>query len=183
MRFEQLAVEGAFRVTLDVHGDARGGFARTFCVDEFAATGIDFTPVQCNLSRNPTQGTLRGLHFQLPPHEEAKLVQCVRGAIFDAIVDLRPTSPSYRKSVWVELTDGNDTLLYIPPGCAHGFLTTRPECDVFYYMGSRFVAGAGAGIRWDDPALAIPWPSAPTVISERDAGYPTLAQIDPAVLA
>ena len=179
MLFEPLAVEGAFRVTLDVHGDARGGFARTFCIDEFAAAGLDFTPVQCNLSRNPVQGTLRGMHFQLPPHEEAKLVHCVRGAIFDAIVDLRPGSANFGSAAWVDLTDANDTLLYIPAGCAHGFLTMRPDSEVFYYMGRRFAAGAGAGIRWDDPALGIPWPAAPIVISERDAGYPTLAQIDP----
>lgn len=183
MRFEPLPVAGAYRVLLEVHGDARGGFARTFCVDDFAAAGIDFAPVQCNLSRNPTQGTLRGLHFQMPPHEEAKLVQCTRGAVFDVLVDLRPASASFGRAAWAELNETNDTLLYIPAGCAHGFLTTAPDSDVFYMMGSRFVAGAGAGLRWDDPALGIPWPAAPTLISERDAGYPTLADLDPGMLA
>lgn len=178
MRFEPLAVEGAYRVLLDVHGDARGGFARTYCVDDFAAAGIAFAPVQCNLSRNPQSGTLRGLHFQQPPHEEAKLVQCVRGKIFDAIVDVRPASPTFGRAAWAELTETNDTLLYIPPGCAHGFLTTAAHSDVFYYMGSRFVPAAAAGIRWDDPALLIPWPAAPALISERDAGYPVLTGLD-----
>ena len=177
MRFEPLAVAGAYRVLLDPHNDARGGFARTFCVDEFAAAGIDFAPVQCNLSRNPAKGTLRGMHFQTPPHTEAKMVQCVRGSIFDAIVDLRRESPSFGKAAWAELTAANDTLLYVPAGCAHGFLTTAPDSDVFYYMGSRFVPGADAGLRWDDPALGIPWPGTPSVISERDAGYPGLAEL------
>lgn len=183
MRFEPLAVTGAFRVHLDMRGDARGGFARTFCVDEFHAAGVAFAPVQCNLSRNPVAGTLRGMHFQVAPHEEAKLVQCTRGAIFDAIVDLRVASPSFGTAAWSDLTEANDTLLYIPPGCAHGFLTTAPDSDVFYYMDSRFVAGAGAGVRWDDPALGIPWPGVPTVISERDAGYPLLAEIEPGMLS
>lgn len=183
MRFAPIGVAGAYRVLLDVHGDARGGFARTFCIDTFAAAGIDFAPVQCNLSRNPTAGTLRGLHFQVPPHEEAKLVHCTRGGIFDAVVDLRRASPTYGAAAWAELTDANDTLLYVPPGCAHGFLTTAPDSEVCYYMGSRFVAGAGAGIRWDDPALGIPWPAAPTLVSERDATYPTLAEFGAGVPA
>ena len=176
MRFDPLDVAGAYRVRLDVHGDARGSFARTFCIDAFAAAGIDFVPVQCNLSRNPARGTLRGLHFQRPPHAEAKLVQCLRGGIFDAVVDLRRDSPSFGRAAWADLTDA-DSLLYIPTGCAHGFLTTAPDTDVFYYMGSRCGAGAGAGLRWDDPALAIPWPAEPTIMSERDAGYPGLAEL------
>lgn len=174
MRFEPLPVQGACRVLLDMRVDDRGGFARTFCTDEFHAAGIAFSPVQCNLSRNPRAGTLRGLHFQVAPHEEAKLVQCTRGSVFDAIVDLRRDSPSFGKAAWADLTDANDTLLYVPAGCAHGFLTRAPDSEVFYYMGSRFVDGTGAGLRWDDPALGIPWPAAPAVMSRRDAGYPTL---------
>lgn len=183
MRFEQLEIPGAFLVHLDVRQDDRGLFARTYCVDEFARAGIDFVPVQGNLSRNTAEGTLRGLHFQRPPHEEAKLVQCVAGSLFDAIVDLRRGSPTFGRSASVTLDADSGRLLYIPPGCAHGFLTTAPATDIIYAMGSRFVDGAGRGIRWDDPDLGIPWPSRPRVISDRDAGYPPLAEIDPELLS
>ena len=183
MRFEPLAIEGAYRVLLDVHTDDRGGFARTFCGDEFAVAGIDFAVAQCNISRNTAAGTLRGMHFQPPPFAEAKLVQCVQGAIFDAIVDLRRGSPSFGRAAWAELSAAGDTLLYIPEGCAHGFLTLAPDTHVFYYMGKRFVPGKGAGLRWDDPALAIPWPAAPALISERDATYPLFAELPVEMLA
>lgn len=183
MRFEPLAIQGAYRVLLDVHTDERGGFARTFCADEFAEAGIAFAPAQCNISRNPRAGTLRGMHFQPPPFAEAKLVQCVRGAIFDAIVDLRRASPSFGRAAWVELSDAGDSLLYIPEGCAHGFLTTAPDTHVLYYMGVAFVPGHAAGLRFGDAALGIPWPAAPTLISERDATYPLLADLPPELLA
>lgn len=179
LRFEGVGIDGAFVVHLDERRDERGSFARTFCVDEFAAAGIDFAPVQCNLSRNTAAGTLRGMHFQTPPHEEAKLVQCVQGALFDAIVDVRPDSPTFGRTANVTLEADGSTLFYIPPGCAHGFLTTKPDTSILYYMGSRFVPGADRGIRWDDPALAIPWPGAPQVISDRDASYPTLGEVFP----
>ncbi len=183
MRFEEASVAGAFIVHLEAHRDDRGSFARTYCGGEFQGAGIDFAPVQCNLSRNPRAGTLRGMHFQRPPHEEAKLVQCVKGRVFDAVVDLRRGSPSFGKASWTELSDANDRMFYIPPGCAHGFLTLEPHSDLIYYMGSSFVAGAGEGLRWDDPELGIPWPAAPDLISERDAGYPTLNALDPALLS
>ncbi len=177
MRFESVAVDGAFVVHLDERHDERGSFARTFCVDEFAAAGIDFAPVQCNLSRNTAAGTLRGLHFQSPPHEEAKLVQCISGALFDVIVDLREDSPTFGRTASVVLDAAAGRLFYIPPGCAHGFLTREPDTTIFYSMGSRFVAGADRGIRWNDPELAIPWPDAPRVISDRDATYPLFADV------
>lgn len=183
MRFEPLAIDGAYRVLLDVHRDDRGAFARTFCGDAFAAIGVDFVAAQCNISRNPTAGTLRGMHFQPPPFAEAKLVQCVHGAMFDAIVDLRRTSPSFGQAAWIELSEASDTLLYIPAGCAHGFVTLQADTHVFYYIGTRFVPGKAAGLRWDDPALAIPWPLAPTLMSERDATYPCLADLPPELLA
>lgn len=178
MQFESTGIEGAFIVHLDVHKDERGEFARTYCVDEFAAVGINFVPVQCNISRNPARGTLRGMHFQRSPHEESKLVQCVSGEAFDAIVDLRRDSPTFGRSAVTELTDENDRLLYIPPGFAHGFLTTAPDTSILYYMGSRFVPRAGEGVRWNDPVLRIEWPADPAVISDRDASYPLLASID-----
>jgi dTDP-4-dehydrorhamnose 3,5-epimerase len=177
MRFENVPVDGAFVVHLDERRDERGSFARTYCVDEFTDAGIDFAPVQCNLSRNTAAGTLRGMHFQAPPHEEAKLVQCVQGALFDAIIDVRPGSPTFGRTASLTLDADDGRLLYIPPGCAHGFLTLAPDTAILYYMGSRFVAGADRGIRWDDPALAIPWPGAPAVISDRDASYPTFAEV------
>lgn len=183
MRFEPLAIDGAYRVLLDVHSDDRGGFARTFCGGAFAAIGVDFAAAQCNISRNPAAGTLRGMHFQPPPFAEAKLVQCVHGALFDAIVDLRRASPRFGQAAWIELTEANDTMLYIPAGCAHGFLTLTQDTHVLYYIGARFVPGKGAGLRWNDPALAIPWPTAPTLMSERDATYPLFAELPPEMLA
>lgn len=171
MHFVSTRVQGAFIVELDAMQDARGSFARTFCGDEFAAAGIDFAVVQANVSRNAQRLTLRGLHLQADPHGEAKLVQCVRGRIFDVAVDLRPGSPTWRHYAAVELDADGDRLFFIPPGCAHGFLTLEDDSDLIYYMGSAYVAGVGTGVRWDDPAFGITWPAAPRVISERDAGY------------
>jgi dTDP-4-dehydrorhamnose 3,5-epimerase len=175
MRFEATAIAGAFIVRCAPQMDARGSFARTFCAEAFAAAGIAFQPVQLNLSRNPQVHTLRGLHGNVPPHEEAKLVQCVRGEIFDVAVDLRKGSPTYLAHVGVTLAAEGDVLFYIPPGCLHGFLTLRPDSDVLYHMGSAFVPGVGYGLRWNDPALGIVWPAVPGVISARDAGYPDFA--------
>ena len=172
MRLIESDVTGAFVVELALHHDERGAFARTYCRKAFAEAGIDFVPLQCNISRNPRAGTLRGMHYQMAPHGEAKLVQCVRGRIFDVAVDLRSDSPSFGNWAGLELSADGDQLFYIPSGCAHGFLTLEPETDVLYYMGAPFVPGAGAGVRWDDPAFAVAWPAKPLVISERDATYP-----------
>ena len=120
----------------------------------------------------PKAGTLRGLHFQAPPHEEAKLIQCVRGRVFDVAVDLRRHAPSFRRSVCTELSADGNRLFLIPKGCAHGFLTLEDNSDILYYMGDAFVPGVGQGVRWNDPAFEIPWPAAPRLISERDAAYP-----------
>lgn len=172
MRMVPTAIDGAFFVELDAHSDERGAFARTYCADAFRDFGIPFEPIQCNISRNPGRGTLRGLHLQRPPHEEAKLVQCVRGRVFDVAVDLRRSSTTFQAAVGVELAADGDRLFYIPEGCAHGFLTLEPDSDVFYYMGSPYVPGAATGVRWDDPAFGIAWPERPRLISDRDAGYP-----------
>ena len=171
MEFVPTAIAGAFIIERAPVVDARGSFARTCCGAEFAAAGIDFQVVQMNLSRNPQANTLRGLHGQQPPHAEAKLVQCVRGRIFDVAVDVRAGSPSYGRWAGVELAGAGDASFYIPPGCLHGFLTLEPECDVLYHMGTAFVAGVGMGARFDDPAFGIVWPAAPAVISNRDAGF------------
>ena len=175
MRFEPTAIAGAFIVAMEPQADDRGSFARSFCEGEFAAAGIDFRVVQLNLSRNPRARTLRGMHGQRPPHEEAKLIQCVRGRIFDVAVDLRRGSSTYLAHAGVDLDAGGERLFYVPPGCLHGFLTLNDDSDVLYHMGSAFVPGAGFGLRWNDPALGIAWPTVPTVLSERDAAYPDFA--------
>ena len=175
MEFRPTAIAGAFIVELAPQADERGSFARTFCTDEFARAGIDFDAVQVNLSRNIARHTLRGMHCQAEPHAEAKLVQCTRGRIFDVAIDLRRTSPSWKAVVSVELDADANQLFYIPPGCAHGFLTLEAHSDLLYYMGTRFVPGVGLGVRWDDPAFGVDWPAAPAVISDRDATYPDYA--------
>ncbi len=171
MEFTPTAIAGAYLVTMQPITDDRGSFARSFCTAEFAAAGIDFTPVQMNLSRNPQVHTLRGLHTQADPYGEAKLVQCGRGRIFDVAVDLRRTSPSFGAHVGVTLAAGGNDLFFIPAGCAHGFLTLEADSDVLYYMGTAFVPGVGLGVRWDDPAFGIAWPAVPKLMSARDAGY------------
>jgi len=172
LRFQPTEIDGAFFIELEVHADERGLFARTFCEDVFAKAGAQMRIAQANISRNPKAGTLRGLHFQAPPHEETKLIQCVRGRIFDVAVDLRRHSPSFCRSVCTELSADGNRLFLIPKGCAHGFLTLDDNSDILYYMGDAFVPGAGQGVRWNDPAFNIPWPAAPRLISERDAAYP-----------
>nr|WP_241697592.1 dTDP-4-dehydrorhamnose 3,5-epimerase [Mariprofundus sp. NF] len=152
--------------------DERGFFARSWCRDEFEEHGLNSNLVQCNISYNSSKGTLRGMHFQLPPHEEAKLVRCIRGAIYDVIVDLRPASPTYCQWQGVELNESNRSALYIPEGFAHGFLTLTDDAEVFYQMSSVFVPGSAAGIRWDDPTFAIHWPEQPQCLSDKDQTYP-----------
>jgi dTDP-4-dehydrorhamnose 3,5-epimerase len=155
--------------------DERGSFARTYCLDEFAQYGIDFVPVQISLSSNLHAGTLRGLHFQAPPQEEAKLVSCTRGSVFDVAVDLRDGSQTYRRWVAAQLTAENRRSLYIPAGCAHGFQTLEDETEVLYLISKRYDSSLQRGVRWDDPALEIAWPAEPTLISERDRSFPDFA--------
>ena len=171
MRFEPTAIAGAFFVELEAHEDDRGLFARIFCEEAFAQAGIALRIAQANISRNPKAGTLRGMHYQVPPHGEDKLVQCVRGRIFDVAVDLRPDAPSYRRSVSTELSADDTRLFFIPKGCAHGFLTLEDASDVFYFMGTAYIKDYGRGVRWDDPTFDIPWPESPRIISERDRSY------------
>ncbi len=173
MRFLPTGIEGFRIVELDIHRDDRGGFARTFCAQSFADAGIDFQVVQANLSINPALHTLRGLHLQQAPHGEPKIVSCTRGRIFDVAVDLREDSPTYLKWEGVEL--GLGRMAWLDKGLAHGFLTLEPDSDVHYLMGAPFVPESARGYRWNDPALAIDWPAAPAVISDRDAGHPLIA--------
>jgi len=172
MRFSETKIPGVLIVDIEAHEDARGAFARLQCPEEFAAAGHPFAPAQTSLSRNPHAGTLRGMHYQPAPYAETKLVRAVRGRIFDVALDLRPGSPTWRQWTGAELSADNARALFIPEGVAHGFLTLEPDTDVLYQISPAFQPGHEAGVRWDDPAFAIAWPSAPKVISERDLGYP-----------
>jgi dTDP-4-dehydrorhamnose 3,5-epimerase len=175
VRFRETPLPGAWVIELDLLGDERGWFARTYDAAEFAARGLEPVGVQCNSSFNAARGTLRGLHFQRAPHGEAKLVRCVRGAIWDVGVDLRPDSPAYCRWHAVELTADNRLGYYLPAGLAHGFQTLTEDCEVQYLMGHEYVPDAAAGVRWDDPAFGIDWPTGERVISERDQAFEDFA--------
>lgn len=172
MKFEPLALPGAVLVQIEPHRDERGFFARTFCQEEFAEAGLPTRFPQANLSSNTLAGTVRGMHFQAPPHEEPKLIRCVRGAVYDVIIDLRPTSPTYRQSLGAELNQDNHAALYVPPGFAHGFQTLADNSELLYMMGQTYNPQAARGVRWNDPAFAVSWPLPISIISQRDATYP-----------
>lgn len=174
LAFNALPLSGAFLVSGTRHDDDRGWFARSWCARELAAHGLTAVIAQSSFSWNDRAGTLRGLHYQASPHEEAKLVTCVRGRIWDVIVDLRTGSPTYGAWHGVEL-DGDQPLgLYVPEGFAHGFLTMADDTLVLYQISTFYDPAAARGIRWDDPALAIAWPNEPSVISPADLSWPTL---------
>ena len=172
MVFTATKLAGAFIIDLERHEDQRGFFARTWCQREFEARRLNPRLVQCNISFNKKKGTLRGIHFQSPPHEEAKLVRCTMGAIHDVILDLRPHSPTFKEHVAVVLSAENRTMIYVPEGVAHGFQTLEDHTEVFYQMSEFDAPGSELGVRWDDPAFGIQWPVAERTISERDRSYP-----------
>jgi dTDP-4-dehydrorhamnose 3,5-epimerase len=172
MKFQETKLAGVFEIDLDLMADERGFFARSWCQREFESVGLNARLVQCNVSFNLAEATLRGLHYQAPPFAEAKLVRCTSGAIYDVAVDLRPDSPSFRQWLGVNLTAANRTMLYIPEGLAHGFLTLQPNTEVFYQMSEFYDPASARGIRWNDPAFYIEWPREPQVMSERDRNYP-----------
>ncbi|MDX1486247.1 MAG: dTDP-4-dehydrorhamnose 3,5-epimerase [Alphaproteobacteria bacterium] len=180
MIFKDTTVEGVYLVEAEPCRDTRGYFARTWCQSEFERRGLNASLVQCSTSYNENAGTLRGLHYQAPPHMEAKLVRCTRGALFDVVVDLRKESASYGKWAGFELSAENGHMVYIPEGLAHGFQTLVPETEIFYQISTHYAPDCAAGIRWDDPDLAIDWPPvAQRVISERDAQHPGFADTPP----
>jgi dTDP-4-dehydrorhamnose 3,5-epimerase len=170
--FTETVLSGAWILDLQEIHDNRGFFARSFCQNEFAARGLKTDAVQCNISFNNNRGTLRGMHFQLAPKAEAKLVRCTRGAIHDVIIDLRPESATYCQWIAVELTRDNHRALYIPEGFAHGFQTLEDDSEVFYQMFEFFAPECAAGVRWDDPAFNVQWPLPRPIISEKDLSYP-----------
>ena len=176
MIFTKTNLDGAFIVETQKLEDERGFFARTFCQREFQKHGLNTNLAQCNISYNKVKGTLRGMHFQIAPHQEAKLVRCTQGAIHDVIIDIRPDSPTYLKHFAIDLTANENNALYVPEGFAHGFLTLEPETYVFYQMSEFYAPGYGRGFRWNDPTFNIEWHGDVNMISERDASYPNYSE-------
>lgn len=185
MIFREIALGGAYVIELEPHSDERGQFARGWCREEFAREGLDIEVAQGNVSINPVRGTLRGMHWQAEPHAEAKLVRCVRGAIYDVVVDVDPASPTRYEWFGLELSPASLRMLYVPPGFAHGFQTLRDDTEVDYLVSTPYVASAGRGLRYDDPALAISWPLPVSRISKQDMSWPLIdrERIDPPLRA
>lgn len=175
MKFMDTAISGVFLVTTERHTDERGFFARTFCRDEFSARGLIADFVQHSVAFNPVAATLRGIHYQGAPYEETKLVRCLRGSMFDVVVDLRPDSPTRGRWQSFVLTDDALDSVYVPRGCAHGYLTLTDDCLVEYLIDTPYVADAASGVRFDDPQLDIAWPRNPVLMSTRDLSYAPLS--------
>ena len=174
MLFSETPLSNAFVIDLEQKPDSRGFFARSFCAAEFEAHGLKPVVAQCNLSFNHRRGTLRGMHYQVPPAAEAKLVRCTRGAIYDVIVDLRPDSPTYMQHFGVELSEENRRALYVPEMFAHGYQALTDGAEVTYQVSEAYTPGCERGLRHDDPALGIVWPIPVTVISDKDRAWPLL---------
>lgn len=174
MNFTETPLMGAFVIEPDIFRDERGYFSQVYLRNEFARFGLETEFIQWSVSQNEQRGTLRGMHFQASPFEQAKLVQCLRGALFDVIVDLRPTSPTYRNWFGVELSERNGNTLFIPKGFAHGFITLEPDSLIYYHLSHVYTPEQQRGIRWNDPLLNIHWPIEPTCVSDRDRNYPLI---------
>ena len=175
MKFRETRISGVCEVCLEPHTDERGFFARYWCQKEFADHGLDSKLVQCNISRNTRKGTLRGMHFQEAPFSETKIVRCTRGSVYDVVLDLRPQSKTFKNWIAVTLTEETGNSVYVPDGCAHGFLTLTDGADVFYQMSEFYKPEAARGVRWNDPAFGIQWPTEVNMISDRDRTYPDFA--------
>ena len=172
MKFLETPLSRAFLIDLEPHGDDRGSFARAFCKKEFAAQGLSPEFVQVNNSVSSLRGTLRGMHYQLPPCAETKLLRCVRGSVWDVIIDLRPNSPTFRQWYGAELSGANRRAMYVPKGFAHGFISLVDDVEVMYFVDEYYAPDHERGIRWNDPTFKIEWPIQPVVISEKDRGHP-----------
>ena len=175
--FTETGIPGAWVIDPNPQEDERGRFMRVWCAREFANHGLSFIPVQANMGFSVRKGTLRGVHFQVSPALEAKLVRCTRGAIFDVVLDLRPESPSYRRWYGVELSAENARMLYLPEHCGHGYQTLVDNTEMHYMASEFYTASAARGVRYDDPAFKIQWPLALTVISEQDRSWPLVESL------
>ena len=173
MIFKETRLKGSYIIELERIADERGFFSRAWCQKEFQSHGLNPNVAQCNLSYNTLKGTLRGIHFQIAPYEEAKIVRCISGQIYDVIVDLRPESPTYLQWLGLELSSTNRKMIYVPENFAHGYLTLADHTEVFYQVSQFYAPGSESGIRWDDPALRIKWPRFDNlIISEKDQSWP-----------
>lgn len=168
MKYHPTPLDGAFTIELEKRGDDRGFFARFFCAEEFARQGLESRIAQINNSLSRHAGTLRGMHYQLAPKAETKIVRCIRGALLDVIIDLRPGSPTFCRHFAVELNAGNRTMLYVPKGFAHGFMTLTDDTEALYLATESYSPGHERGVRWNDPKFGIAWPREPSVISDKD---------------
>jgi dTDP-4-dehydrorhamnose 3,5-epimerase len=175
MLFSETDIDGAFLIEPEPRVDDRGFFARMFCTAELAERGLAGNISQVNTGFSPRAGTLRGLHFQLAPHAEVKIARCLRGSVFDVAVDLRDGSPTYKRWTGHVLSADNGKLLYVPAGCAHGYLTLLPDTELMYFTSAPYAPAAGRGIRYNDPAFAIEWPAKVEVISTADSSWPAFA--------
>jgi dTDP-4-dehydrorhamnose 3,5-epimerase len=176
VKFTETPLQGAYLIEIEPHADERGFFARTWCREEFREHKLNMTIAQCSISHNKKRGTLRGVHYQIKPYEETKVVACVSGAIYDLIVDLRPASSTFKKWFAVELRANQKNMLYVPEGFAHGFQTLEDESEVFYQISQTYQPEYSRGIRFDDPAFGFRWPIEERNISERDRTFPDFTQ-------
>lgn len=177
MRFTQASISGVWTIDPDSHEDERGRFFRAWCAREFAEHAISFTPVQANMGFSVRKGTVRGMHFQVAPAPEAKLVRCTRGAMFDVALDLRPDSPTYGQWFGAELSADNGRSLYLPENCAHGYQTLEDSTEMHYISSAFYTPSAANGVRFDDPAFGIEWPETITVVSEQDRNWPLVDRL------
>ena len=172
MKFQETPLKDAYLIDLEKRGDDRGFFARVFCTNEFKDHGLIESFVQVNNSSSADVGTLRGMHYQLAPHRETKVVRCIKGSLWDCIVDLRPESPTFKQWFGAELSAENRTMMYAPQGFAHGFITLQPDTEAFYFTDAFYAPDAERGLRYNDPAIGIEWPTEPKVLSDKDANWP-----------
>ncbi len=172
MKFNETPIPGVFVIDLEKRGDDRGFFARVFCTNEFNEAGLVTDFVQVNNSLTGDKGTLRGMHYQIPPHAETKIVRCIRGALWDCVLDLRLGSPTFGRWYGAELSADNRRMMYVPKGFAHGFITLEDDTEAFYFVDEYYAPDAERGVRWDDPAFNIAWPASPIALSDKDKRYP-----------
>lgn len=183
MIFEELSVCGAYLLKPEPRSDHRGHFARLWCREELASSGLDATIAQINSGFSPIAGTLRGMHYQVPPHAEVKIARCTRGAVFDVVVDLRRGSPSYARWCGVRLSPEEGAMVYVPQGCAHGYLTLVDDTELIYITSAPYAPDAARGVRHDDPAFGIAWPAPVRVVSDADRGWADHRPADAVVLS